>query len=187
MCATWEGQVTQPHKEKVLAHTITRRIELDAGHRVPRHESKCKSLHGHRYVVVATLGGVLHTEGPETGMVMDFGFIKEDMNLVIHDRYDHGLILAHDDVETINMFLPDYAERLAAGSGLDWKPASAFFTYAGPHKLAIIEKAPTAENLAELWFHQLEQRLGERHPKLGWALREIAVHETPNCVARYVR
>ena len=31
--------------------TCTRRIEFDAAHRILNHESKCKMLHGHRYVV----------------------------------------------------------------------------------------------------------------------------------------
>lgn len=28
--------------------SCTRRLEFDAGHRVPLHESKCKNPHGHR-------------------------------------------------------------------------------------------------------------------------------------------
>lgn len=28
---------------------ITRRLEFDAGHRIPDHQSQCRYLHGHRY------------------------------------------------------------------------------------------------------------------------------------------
>ncbi|MEE8246777.1 MAG: 6-carboxytetrahydropterin synthase, partial [Alphaproteobacteria bacterium] len=41
-------------------YTVTRRLEIDAGHRVMTHGSKCRHLHGHRYVVEAVcraLGG----------------------------------------------------------------------------------------------------------------------------------
>ena len=34
--------------------TVTRKIEWDAAHRVLRHESKCATLHGHRYCALIT-------------------------------------------------------------------------------------------------------------------------------------
>ena len=36
---------------------ITRRLEFDAGHRIPDHKSQCRHLHGHRYVIEITLSG----------------------------------------------------------------------------------------------------------------------------------
>ncbi|MQM35299.1 MAG: 6-carboxytetrahydropterin synthase QueD, partial [Candidatus Accumulibacter phosphatis] len=36
---------------------ITRRLEFDAGHRIPDHKSQCRHLHGHRYALEITLGG----------------------------------------------------------------------------------------------------------------------------------
>ena len=30
---------------------ITKQIEIDMGHRVPNHKSKCRNLHGHRYKI----------------------------------------------------------------------------------------------------------------------------------------
>ena len=58
-------------------HLIRRRIEIDAGHRVPHHASKCCNLHGHRYVIEALCNGPLAEAGEQTGMVLDFGFLKE--------------------------------------------------------------------------------------------------------------
>ena len=57
---------------------ITRRLEFDAGHRIPNHNSQCKHLHGHRYTIEITLSGdVITTEGvSEQGMVMDFSDVK---------------------------------------------------------------------------------------------------------------
>jgi len=59
---------------------ITRRLEFDAGHRIPNHNSLCKHLHGHRYAIEITLSGdIIANEGQsEQGMVMDFTDIQAD-------------------------------------------------------------------------------------------------------------
>jgi 6-pyruvoyl-tetrahydropterin synthase len=51
---------------------ITRRLEFDAGHRIPNHTSQCKYLHGHRWRAEITLSMDITREGAEQGMVMDF-------------------------------------------------------------------------------------------------------------------
>ena len=58
---------------------ITRRLEFDAGHRIPDHASQCRHLHGHRYALEITLSGVtINRDGsPVNGMVMDFSQVKE--------------------------------------------------------------------------------------------------------------
>ncbi|MDR1848594.1 MAG: 6-carboxytetrahydropterin synthase, partial [Zoogloeaceae bacterium] len=57
---------------------ITRRLEFDAGHRIPDHQSQCRNLHGHRYALEITLEGEVNAKPGETdsGMVMDFADIK---------------------------------------------------------------------------------------------------------------
>ena len=43
---------------------ITRRLEFDAGHRIPHHASQCRHLHGHRYAIEITLSGeIIRIEG----------------------------------------------------------------------------------------------------------------------------
>lgn len=66
--------------------TAWRRLELSCAHQIPNHPGKCRNLHGHNYVVEV---GVTAAVDPETGMVFDFGDIKEHMNLVIHGPCDH--------------------------------------------------------------------------------------------------
>lgn len=53
---------------------ITTRLEFDAGHRIPNHNSQCKNLHGHRYALEITLSGEIITQEniSENGMIMDF-------------------------------------------------------------------------------------------------------------------
>lgn len=135
--------------------TVTRRIEIDAGHRIPDHASKCFNLHGHRYVIEATLQSEqLVGVGEERGMVMDFGFLKAAMMKVIHDEYDHRFILYHKDPE-IDQF------RALPG-------------------LVIIPLVPTAENLAHIWLQGLQAYLPPRVH-----LQKVEVWETPNCVASF--
>ena len=57
---------------------ITRRLEFDAGHRIPNHGSQCRHLHGHRYALEVTVGGpVVATPGAaDEGMVIDFSAVK---------------------------------------------------------------------------------------------------------------
>ena len=118
---------------------ITREIGIDAGHRVADHASKCANLHGHRYAIQATCSGPLAEEGEQHGMVLDFGFLKEEMMLEIDAPCDHGMILCRHDEWLI------------------------LFDSAGPRtKLYVTEFTPTAENLAKHWFERLAPRVTDR-------------------------
>ena len=78
---------------------ITRRLEFDAGHRIPNHNSQCKHLHGHRYTIEITLSGdVITTEGvSEQGMVMDFSDVKHIAKAHVVDAWDHAFLVYRGD------------------------------------------------------------------------------------------
>lgn len=160
--------------------TITREIGIDMGHRVTYHGSKCKNLHGHRYTVQAECHGGLISQGEQQGMVLDFGFLKEEMMQIIDHHCDHGTTLWVDD-PFVPMFKPNALEdviRDAVGDAGFWFGDSAF------GKLYLIAEVPTAENLAKHWYERLAPRVVER--SLGNALlKRIVVWETPNCQASY--
>lgn len=186
------------------AYTISRTIEIDMGHRVPDHGSKCRNLHGHRYKIEAVLEAKkLAEEGEESGMVMDFGFIKELMMKHIHDVFDHALALyvgdpvlrqqigeerqedAIDyfsrefDIDTIGV--PSSARYAAMFS--DPLPVD---TGHQPQHLALVvcNFTPTAERLAEAWYHSIADKV--RYRTGGRAtLAKIRVWETPNSVAEF--
>ena len=65
-----ETEGFEPSMQVYARMLITRRLEFDAGHRIPDHRSQCRHLHGHRYVLEITLsGGVIRQEGdPANGM-----------------------------------------------------------------------------------------------------------------------
>ncbi len=78
------------------AVTCTRRLEWDSMHRIPRHESKCRAFHGHRYAAeIRCRADALD----DRGRVIDFGVIKERVGGWIDERWDHTAILMRDDPE----------------------------------------------------------------------------------------
>ncbi len=170
---------------------ITRKIEIDAGHRIASHGSKCRHLHGHRYVVEANCraaSGELVKEGEQSGMILDFGFLKDEMVRIVDAPCDHGLIVAIDDRELVGMFAPagqdseewvaelerdvgerGFAERTKARLG---------------QKLYVVPFPPTAECLAKHWFERLSPAIAARSN--GQArLVGVSVWETPNCRADF--
>ena len=66
---------------------ITRRFTFEACHYLPYHDGKCKYLHGHSYVLEVSVKNVVL---PETGMVMDFGKLKDIVNEKVVDVLDHS-------------------------------------------------------------------------------------------------
>ncbi len=160
--------------------TITREIQIDMAHRVPDHESKCRNLHGHRYVIQATLEGSLIPKGREKGMVMDFGFLKEAMMKAIDEPFDHGMALHLDD--PIIRDLNEHVNFLDKPG-----PFEVIFPRAGlESKAYATADVPTAENLAALWFALLAKQLADNQPYYATLLRKIRVYETPNCWADYI-
>lgn len=137
---------------------ITRRYEIDAGHRVPGHGGKCRHLHGHRYVVEATAAGPVAPDGleGESGMVLDFGGLKEALAVVV-GPCDHRLLLWRDD--------PIVQPLIAAVHDDD----------TGRMLLPVV---PTAERLAELWGEAVASMLIR-----PVQLVRLRVYETPNCWA----
>lgn len=159
---------------------ITREIGIDMGHRVPNHGSKCKNLHGHRYRVIATVQGGMFEVGEQEGMVIDFGFLKEEMMLMVDAFFDHGMALWIQDPILVHELGPTH-ERIADdvfhhGYALGtWKWG----------KIVVTRDVPTAENLAKLWYELLYWRLADRMEGTNGRLYSITVWETPNCSAIY--
>lgn len=140
---------------------ITRRLEFDAGHRIPDHTSQCRHLHGHRYGMEVTLSGtVIDTAGlPETGMVMDFSRIKQLAREHVVDLWDHAFLVFRGDAPVMNF--------LAAMPG---------------HKTVILDKVPTAENLARIAFSILDPLYQATYGN-RLRLERVRLYETPNCWA----
>jgi len=165
---------------------ITAQIGIDMAHRVPDHGSKCRNLHGHRYLIIATAEGDLASRGEEKGMVMDFGFLKELMMSEIDERCDHGLCLYVHDPAAAHILGAQYrgacsiVEADGDASILNPPDANPF----GAGKILLMCEVPTAENLAALWFYWLAEPVKVRSGGRA-RLVSIKIWETPNFSAEY--
>ncbi len=144
---------------------ITRRLEFDAGHRIPNHTSQCKHLHGHRYAIEITLSGeVITADGvSEQGMVMDFSDVKRIAKEQLVDAWDHAFLVYRGDRAVL-----DFLNTLPG------------------HKTVVMDTIPTAENLALTAFDILN---GAYRDTYGNHLRleRVRIFETPNNWADHVR
>lgn len=94
--------------------------DISVGHRVCKHESKCRHLHGHNYRIH------FHCESAELdeiGRVIDFSVIKEKLCMWIEMNWDHRFLIWQED---------PHAQKL-----LDIDPL-----------VVLVPFNPTAENMA---------------------------------------
>ena len=86
--------------------TIQRRYDFEAAHRLPHVEDghKCGNMHGHSYVVLLEVTGLIQQEGPERGMVLDFG-VLDAAAAALKERVDHTALndTLHDNPTVENM------------------------------------------------------------------------------------
>ena len=129
-------------------------VEFDAGHRVMNHESKCQTLHGHRYKV--ELYAAPKTGLDEIGRVIDFGVLKQIIGGWIDDKWDHTTLVYDKDTVTLNALrsIPRFKEPFVCGFN------------------------PTAENMADYLLREICPGLlaGE-----DIVVDKIRIWETPNC------
>jgi len=144
---------------------ITRRLEFDAGHRIPNHNSQCKHLHGHRYIIEITLSGEIITEEgiSEQGMVMDFSDVKHIAKSKLVDAWDHAFLVYRND-----------------------KPVCDFLASLPNHKTVTLDVVPTAENLAQVAFEILDPAYQDTFGN-NLCLEQVRLYETPNNWADYLR
>lgn len=139
--------------------TCTRRIEWDAMHRIPRHESKCRAFHGHRYAAELTCDA---PELDDRGRVVDFGVIKERVGGWVDQHWDHTAILMKGDPE---------AEPLAQANARLGRPV--YWT----------ERPPTAEVIVAVLARIAQELLADT----GVTVVRIRLWETPNGSAEWTR
>ncbi|MBL8473480.1 MAG: 6-carboxytetrahydropterin synthase QueD [Rhodocyclaceae bacterium] len=140
---------------------ITRRLEFDAGHRIPDHRSQCRNLHGHRYALEITLAGepVQQPGAPDHGMLMDFSEVKTIAREHLVDRWDHAFLAWREDHQILALLatIPE-------------------------HKTVVLDCVPTAENLARHAFDLLQPLYRSRYGQI-LRLERVVLYETPNCWA----
>lgn len=130
---------------------LTKSFELDAGHRLSKHDFECQNLHGHRYRFEICIEGDVDTE---TGMIVDFANVKAP----VMEAFDHNFILNEAD--------PILAVRDELEAHQD-------------KQLYVMDGEPTAENIAieaiDLILDALDPAERDRIDRI-----EIELYETPN-------
>jgi 6-pyruvoyltetrahydropterin/6-carboxytetrahydropterin synthase len=130
-------------------------LEFDAAHRVVNHESKCATLHGHRYKVE------IHARAnqlDEIGRVIDFSVLKEKIGSWIDEAWDHTSIIFVRDTQTLN----------------------ALFNIPHKKKPFVAEWNPTAENMAN---YLAKEKCPELLKDTNVEVFKVVIWETPNCFA----
>lgn len=140
---------------------ITRKLEFDAGHRIPDHASQCRHLHGHRYTIEVTLSGAIIEAAGEAvnGMLMDFADVKAIAKAHVVDRWDHAFLVYRGDRVVVD-----------------------FLATLTDHKTVILDVIPTAENLADTAFRILDPLYRDTYGN-QLRLERVRLYETPNCWA----
>uniref|UniRef100_A0A6M3M4T7 Putative 6-Pyruvoyl tetrahydrobiopterin synthase n=1 Tax=viral metagenome TaxID=1070528 RepID=A0A6M3M4T7_9ZZZZ len=69
--------------------SITKEFEFHAAHHLPEHKGGCKNVHGHSYILKVELQGTVCESGSSTGMIIDFGDLKQIVNDNVIDKVDH--------------------------------------------------------------------------------------------------
>ena len=77
--------------------SVTKEVTFDCAHMLSGHEALCKNLHGHTYKVQVTVTGEPVEEGSSASMVIDFKHLKQAINEVIVDKFDHAVIFSAED------------------------------------------------------------------------------------------
>lgn len=140
-----------------MSITCTRKFNFDAAHRVKDHESKCKHLHGHRFLVEATFATDKGLD--PIGRVIDFGVLKEVLGTWIDDNFDHNTLLFEED-HLLGDSIASHTEQ----------------------KIFYLPYNPTAENIAYYLLHEVCPKLFKGSVRCV----KIKIYETPNCSSEVI-
>jgi len=134
--------------------TCTRRLQFCCGHRIQKHESKCRNLHGHNYVAFFEARADILDRA---GRIIDFGVLKQRIGGWIDAEWDHGFVL-------------DAADSIALDA-VKLLPGQKIFTVPFP---------PTAENMAS---YLLRVVCPQVMADSGVEVFRVTLWETENCYA----
>lgn len=141
--------------------TCTRRLEWDAMHRIPRHESKCAAFHGHRYAAELTC---VADALDDRGRVVDFGVVKERVGGWIDAHWDHTALLQRTDPDPAVAAI--VASNAAHGRPVYW-----------------LDAPPTAEVIVAELARVAQELLADT----GVRVVRVRLWETPNGSAEWTR
>jgi 6-pyruvoyltetrahydropterin/6-carboxytetrahydropterin synthase len=139
---------------------VTKRFHWEMSHALFDYNGLCRNMHGHSYIMYATIIGepIDNPKSPKHGMVIDFSDFKKIVKDLIVDKYDHSVVLNKaENIENINQ-IKGLFDRLIL---LDYQPTcelmvadfAAIIQSALPERLKLhsLKLYETATSYAE-WF-----------------------------------
>ena len=68
--------------------SVCKRVTFDAAHYLPKYKGKCANMHGHHWTVELGVRGLIDKQ---TGMVVDFGWLKKALEDIV-EPLDHACL-----------------------------------------------------------------------------------------------
>ena len=137
---------------------LTKKFTFEMAHALVGYDGKCRYIHGHSYTLHVTVKGEPEADAnnPKQGMVMDFSELKNIINKLVIERFDHALLLRFDAP------LADELEKAY-------------------DKVIKVSYQPTCENIVTDIAEELQAALPETI-----SLCKIKLHETATSYAEWV-
>lgn len=144
---------------------VTKKVTFDCAHMLSGHEALCKNLHGHTYKVLITVSGEQILTGTSAGMVIDFKHLKEAINVVIMDKFDHAVIFSNETQRN--------------------KAEEELYSWACSHAMRhfVMPQRTTAENMAVFFQQEIKKYLVDTLKLNNVKCVFAKVYETPTSYA----
>lgn len=114
-------------------YILRTKSEFDSAHFLKDYVGRCANIHGHRWVITIEVGSEdVLIEGPDRGMVVDFGKLKDDLKEET-SKLDHTLILEKGS-------LKDSTKEAMIEEGFS---------------MVEVDFRPTAENFAKYFYDKM--------------------------------
>ena len=121
--------------------TVTKHYGFEACHHLPHYDGACANLHGHSYKLDVTIGRRIITDkdNPKQGMILDFKDLKNIINEVVVEKYDHSNLNDFFENPTAELMVKqiavDIIERLPTDTYLVscklWETESSYAEFSG--------------------------------------------------------
>ena len=161
--------------------TVTKRFDLCIAHNLCGHNGKCKFIHGHNYkmdvtVISKYLAKVnTHSQdrlGSSYGMIVDFKDLKNIINSIIVDKYDHSFIVWANATKLTSIPEIDNAIK-------NMKNADTLKDY----NIHLVDYRPTAENMCIKFAEEINEVLEDQHKM--YKLKRLRIYETDDSYAEW--
>lgn len=145
---------------------ISREFTWDMAHMLANHEGLCRNVHGHTYrmqvqIVRADSGLIKEDESSASeGMVIDFTDLKDIVNKIIINEFDHSFVYWINSTDPLELELAELLKKHG-------------------RKVVGVEYRPTVEEMAEHFYKKLDSEFN----KINIIVVDLKIWETPTSFA----